>query len=222
MGAVSEVLGISAQKSYLHQGRSAPAPNHAGAVGRRRSLRNVPVWSSYPCFQVPEQSQCLLASNGGKKPCLKNHSHLLTVLQLQCPLLSWEVTAPARHTSLLPCPAEFAKTYFQGSLADFGWHGCGSHNILRRMCSLRGSKLFSLKHGQSQSRGAFRHCPQFNCALQNPTETLRKLWNVAEVKAFYFPRLNGKTNSCSCSLSHTSVNISQHRLTSTAPQWSAL
>lgn len=147
-------------------------------------------------------------------------------LSCNCSVLFWVrrlLPQPsARHTSLLPCPAEFAKTYFQGSLADFGWHGCGSHNILRRMCSLRGSKLFSLKHGQSQSRGAFRHCPQFNCALQNPTETLRKLWNVAEVKAFYFPRLNGKTNSCSCSLSHTSVNISQHRLTSTAPQWSAL
>lgn len=142
-------------------------------------------------------------------------------LSCNCSVLFWVgrlLPQPsARHTSLLPCPAEFEKTYFQGNLADFGWHGCGSHDILRRMCSLRGSKLFSLEHGQSQSRGAFRHCPQFNCALQNPTETLRKLWNVAEVKAFYFPHLNSKTNSCSCSLSHTPVNISQHRLTKHSP-----
>lgn len=88
-------------------------------------------------------------------------------------------------------------------------------------CALwQGGRLgahFSLEHVQNHSHGAFHHCPQFSCALHSTTETLRKLWNVAEVKACWFLHVNSKTNSCSCILSHSPVSISQHRLTKHSP-----
>lgn len=115
--AVSEMLGVSAQNSALRRGSLHPHQAAQGLLGEdtSRAFRT----KIFQSPSIPSASRCLSASNGGKKPHVKNHTHLSTLLQLQCPLLRQEPPQPSTsHMSLLPCPAEIAKTYFQGNLTD--------------------------------------------------------------------------------------------------------